>query len=62
MNLKGPVVSQSNIFPEFYPQTVGSKGVQLNSLQKKIRLLPEFFSRDTSACEVLREIVLGNKH
>ena len=31
MNPKGPLVPQYNIHPESNPQTVGSKGVQINS-------------------------------
>ena len=42
MNPKGPFVPQSNIQPEFNTQTVGSKGVQINSPQKE-KLPTEFF-------------------
>ena len=61
MNLKGPIVPQSNIIPEFNPQTVGSKRVQINLPRKKIGLPPDFFSRNASACEALREIIFGSK-
>ena len=43
MNPKGPFVLHSNILPGFNTQVVGSKGVQINSPQKSIRLPPEFF-------------------
>ena len=62
MNPEGPLVPQSNIHPEFNPQTVGSKGVQIDLPQKKIRLPPDFFSRNASACEALRERTFGRKH
>ena len=43
MDREDPLVPQSNIHPEFNPQTVGSKGDQINSPRKKIRLPLEFF-------------------
>ena len=61
MNPEGPRVPQSNIQPGFNTQTVGPKGVQISSPQKKIQLPPEFFSRNASACEAFHEIIFESK-
>ena len=51
MNPKGQLVPQSNIQPEFNPQTVGSKGVRINLPRKKIPIASGVFQRNASACE-----------
>ena len=59
MNPEGPAVPQSNVLPEFNPQTVGSKGVRINLPQKKDPIASGVFSHNASACEALREKVFG---